>query len=113
MDHKAIAGMLTNSLDLASPPIALAFVESTPGNGASVDAMPAPSACSFWRRAETGIFFASAKAHFNCPVGAMVMGFDLPKDVCDELMGLVGTMEQHGITYRIFRTFRTDGFFID
>jgi uncharacterized protein (DUF169 family) len=96
MNYETIAGMLTTALDLASPPIALAFADSATGQGAPVEITPAPSACSFWRRAETGVFFAPAEAHFGCPVGAMVMGFDLPKEISDELMGLVGEMEKCG-----------------
>jgi len=42
------------------------------------------------------VFYAPAEAHFGCPVGAMVMGFDLPKAISDELMELVGTMGKCG-----------------
>jgi len=51
-----------------------------------------PSSCSFWRRAEQGVFYAPAEAHFKCPVGAMVMGFELPQPVVDELGQLVNNM---------------------
>jgi len=90
------AAVLTESLDLESPPIAVAFADAEQGRAVSGKASAAPSACAFWRNAENGVFFAPAEAHFGCPVGAMVMGFDLPKPVGDELMELVGTMSKCG-----------------
>ena len=95
MSTAATAALLTENLGLDIAPVALAFVASAP---AGVDAPGAvsPSACGFWRQAEKGVFFAPADAHFNCPVGAMVMGFDLPSAVSDELMSLVGTMTKCG-----------------
>ena len=89
------ATLLTETLALDMPPVALAFLDSAPAGVAAPGAV-SPSACGFWRQAETGVFFAPADAHFNCPVGAMVMGFDLPEAVSDELMGLVGTMTRCG-----------------
>jgi uncharacterized protein (DUF169 family) len=94
MNCETIAGMLTTALNLASPPIALAFADFI--TGAQVDTTPPPSACAFWRWAETRVFFAPAEAHFNCPIGAMVMGFDLTKEVQDELIADVGNMEKCG-----------------
>lgn len=96
MSYEAVAATLTDSLGLTSPPIALAFADADAGRAISGQAKAAPSACSFWRNAENGVFYASAEAHFNCPVGAMVMGFDLPKAVSDELMELVATMGKCG-----------------
>jgi uncharacterized protein (DUF169 family) len=96
MSYDSVAATITNSLGLTSPPIALAFVDAGADRVASAQAKAAPSACSFWRDAETDVFFASAEAHFNCPIGAMVMGFDLPKIVSDELEGLVNTMGNCG-----------------
>jgi uncharacterized protein (DUF169 family) len=89
------ATLLVESLGLDIPPVALAFMESAPA-GVGAPAAVSPSACGFWRQAEKGVFFAPAYAHFNCPVGAMVMGFDLPSSVSEELMGLVGTMTKCG-----------------
>jgi uncharacterized protein (DUF169 family) len=58
---------------------------------------PAPSACSFWRRAETARFTADAKSHTNCKVGAHVMGFSLGEQDMQALGALVQTMT--GIAY--------------
>jgi uncharacterized protein (DUF169 family) len=59
--------------------------------------VPAPSACSFWRRAETSRFTADAKSHSNCKVGAHVMGFSLEGEDRQALGALVQTMT--GVSY--------------
>jgi uncharacterized protein (DUF169 family) len=90
------AAVIVEALNLESPPIAIAFADAEQAQAVSEHVSAAPSACSFWRTAENGVFFAPAEAHFNCPVGAMVMGFDLPPSVSDELMELVGAMGKCG-----------------
>jgi uncharacterized protein (DUF169 family) len=92
MKYKIAAMMLQDSLKLSSPVVALSFVSAEQGRALATESLSAPSACSFWRQAETGVFFAAANNHYNCPVGAMVMGFDLPEPVSNELMELVGNM---------------------
>jgi len=91
MTNQEVGATITAALDLDPAPIALAFVDQAP---VGVDAVQAdlPSSCSFWRRAEQGVFYAPAEAHFNCPVGAMVMGFELPQPVANELQQLVTSM---------------------
>lgn len=91
MTNQEIGATITAALDLDPPPIALAFVDQAPVGFDAVQA-DLPSSCSFWRRAERGVFYAPAEAHFNCPVGAMVMGFELPQPVADELQQLVTSM---------------------
>src|SRR3546814_19622682 len=95
MQNSDIADRLVRNLGLAVPPVALAFTNEPPA-GCSVDTTPAPSACAFWRRAEAGLFFAPADSHFNCPVGAMVLGFDLPQPVSADLQNLVGMLTACG-----------------
>lgn len=95
MSTVATATLLVENLELDIAPVALAFMDSAPA-GVGAPAAISPSACGFWRQAEKGVFFAPADAHFNCPVGAMVMGFDLPAPVSEELMGLVGIMTKCG-----------------
>ena len=89
--YRDVAQTLSDRLDLRTPPVALSFVTERP---AGVDRLeePMPSSCAFWRAAEARVFYASADEHFNCPIGAMVMGFELPGDVQDELRTLVGDM---------------------
>jgi uncharacterized protein (DUF169 family) len=94
-DRKTIADSLTTRLGLDIPPVALTFTAAPPPGVPTSDGV-VPSACAFWRSAESGVFFARASDHFNCPVGAMVMGFDLPESVSAELMELVGKMTACG-----------------
>lgn len=95
MTNATTAEALIAKLAPAQPPVALAFVAAPPP-GVPTAAQVVPSACAFWRKAESAVFFAPAASHFNCPIGSMVMGFDLPQSVSDELMQLVGTMTACG-----------------
>ncbi len=91
MDCATTAERLTALLSLRNPPIALTFVDQPPEDIMQVS-KPVPSACTFWREAELGTFYASAEQHYNCPIGSMVMGFDLPPTVSEQLGGLVQSM---------------------
>lgn len=91
MDHATTAQRLSTLLSLQHPPIALAFVDRPP-DGIAQASRPVPSACTFWRQAEQHTFYAAAEQHFNCPVGSMVMGFELPPAVSEQLGGLVQSM---------------------
>jgi uncharacterized protein (DUF169 family) len=82
---------ISSLLGLDTPPVGLAFVHEPPA-GVQVAKRAVPSACAFWREAERGVFYASAERHFNCAVGAMVMGFRLPPAVAEQLGGLVEAM---------------------
>jgi uncharacterized protein (DUF169 family) len=82
---------ISAKLELDTLPIAMTFVEAAPAGIASYE-QTVPSACTFWRKAEQGVFYASAERHFNCPIGAMTMGFEMPAEVQQELMGLVQFM---------------------
>ena len=91
MSNQEVGATIIAALDLDPPPVALAFVDEPP---AGIDTIRAdlPSSCSFWRRAEQEVFYAPAEAHFNCPIGAMVMGFELPQPVANDLQQLVASM---------------------
>jgi uncharacterized protein (DUF169 family) len=91
MTNTEVGATITAALDLDPPPIGLAFVQQPP-IGIDTVGVDLPSSCSFWRRAEQQLFYAPAEAHFNCPVGAMVMGFELPQPVANELQQLVTSM---------------------
>jgi uncharacterized protein (DUF169 family) len=88
---------LTDLLRLASPPVAIAFVDAAPPGVARVSA-PEPASCSYWRRAAEGeIFFTVADDHKRCPIGAHTHGVPLSPAEQGELMGLVQTMV--GLSY--------------
>ncbi|HEY2443310.1 MAG TPA: DUF169 domain-containing protein [Streptosporangiaceae bacterium] len=91
MDHASTAQQLSALLSLRHPPVALAFTDQPP-DGIAHASKAVPSACTFWRQAEQGTFYAAAAQHFNCPVGSMVMGFELPAEVGEQLGGLVQSM---------------------
>lgn len=91
MEYDRIASGISSKLQLSSPAIALSFVEAAPAGIASLD-QEVPSACALWRKAETSTFYAPAKKHFNCPIGAMTMGFEMPKEVQQQLMEVVEKM---------------------
>jgi uncharacterized protein (DUF169 family) len=90
-----VATRLTAALGLETPPVALAFADAAPAGVPTIEG-EVPSACTFWRRAEGRTFFAPAAQHFNCPVGAMTMGFALPEYVQQELMTAVNLMCEVG-----------------
>jgi len=91
MRYERIGTEINEKLRLATPPIALAFVERAPAGIPSLDE-DVPSACSFWRKAEMAVFYASADRHFNCPIGALTMGFAMPDEVQAKLMELTKMM---------------------
>lgn len=91
MTNQTVAERLTAVLSLNIPPIALAFTDTPPDGVAGPDRV-APSACAFWRMAEQGVFYAPADAHYNCPIGAMVLGFSLTDQLKAQLGELVTSM---------------------
>ena len=95
MRYTQTADRIATLLELELPPVALAFVDAPPEGVESTDAN-VPSACAFWRKAELGVFYAPADAHFNCPIGAMVMGFDLSGQPQTKLAAAVEMMCEVG-----------------
>jgi len=95
MHVRDMAATLTTTLGLAAPPVALALADGPPAGVRTFEGS-VPSACTFWRRAESAVFYATAAQHYRCPVGTMVMGFEMPDDVKQELTGLVGVMVEGG-----------------
>ena len=86
---------LKKLLQLAYDPVGVSGVSDS--DPVTAGLAPAPSACSFWRRAETARFTADAKSHTNCKVGAHVMGFSLAGEDMQALGELVQTMT--GVSY--------------
>ncbi len=91
MHLKEISESLSLCLALRNPPVGLTFVKEPP-KGVQEWKVEVPSACRLWREAETRVFYADQDRHFNCPVGGMVMGFDLPARVKGELQSVVEKM---------------------
>jgi uncharacterized protein (DUF169 family) len=96
MEYTALSNEISALLDLDSPVIGLSFVDAPP-EGVNRFEGVVPSACTFWRRAEDGVFYASGEQHgTHCPIGAMTMGFELPSNVQENLMSVVGLMCECG-----------------
>ncbi|RDI35430.1 DUF169 domain-containing protein [Lentzea flaviverrucosa] len=91
MDTGQLAQRLSAALTLTTPPVALSFVDTAPVDIPTTQEM-SPAACAFWRRAENTTFYAPAEAHHNCPIGHMVMGFQMPDHIAAELGELVTNM---------------------
>ena len=89
--YSNLAGILEETLGLQLPPVALCFVDNRPPDLPVLETK-VPSACAVWRLAETDVFYAPASHHFNCPLGAMVMGFDLPDPQAAGLQEELGMM---------------------
>lgn len=95
MDNQTRARTLVDELNLERTPVAMAFVDGPPAEVAMVTATE-PSACTFWRQAEQGLFYATADRHLECGVGTMTMGFEVPEDRMPAAMELIGTMVNMG-----------------
>lgn len=91
MNNADRARALVDDLGLDRPPVALAFLDAAPADVPTVDRLE-PSACTFWRQAEQGVFYVDAAGHLECSVGAMTMGFELPPERAPEAEQLVGMM---------------------
>lgn len=89
--YERLANNLTRKLRLDHAPVGIAFVNEAP-EGVRHYKQAVPSACTFWRAAETGMFYATAEDHYNCPIGAITQGFEIPAPVADEALSLIGMM---------------------
>ena len=83
---------LGDKLRLENPPVALAYVIKPPAGVPLWSGSSVPSACTFWRRAEREVFFATAEHHMNCPIGAMTCGFPLTPVAESTLASLIDQM---------------------
>jgi uncharacterized protein (DUF169 family) len=91
MDCPRIARTLTEGLGLSRPPIAISFLEEPP-TGVQHYLPAAPTACAFWKAAQSSLFYTTAEDHYNCPIGAITQGFQPPQDVVHQAMELIGRM---------------------
>ncbi|HSO96370.1 MAG TPA: DUF169 domain-containing protein [Acidimicrobiia bacterium] len=85
-DWPQLAAGLHDTLNLASPPVAITFSDRVPGGVEPFDApMPnptpdgrtgrVPAGCVFWVRAADRTFSTVADDHANCSVGSVTHGF--------------------------------------
>jgi uncharacterized protein (DUF169 family) len=89
--YQELTGRFSDLLQLKQPPIGLSFVETVPDQVKHIGSR-VPSACTFWRLAEKGVFYATAEDHQECPIGMMTMGFTMPETEQQRAQSLVKTM---------------------
>jgi uncharacterized protein (DUF169 family) len=65
----SIAQILTDSLHLTQPPLAVCFVDSVP-EGVKLYSGAVPAGCRFWQEAANGVFATVATQHDLCSIGA-------------------------------------------
>jgi uncharacterized protein (DUF169 family) len=91
MTCPSLAEALVCDLGLTRTPVGIAFLKSPPA-GIARHGDAVPSACAFWKAAETRMFYATAEDHYNCPIGAITQGFPIPQPVGDRAMSLIQQM---------------------
>ncbi len=91
MSFDKIAQAWKEALKMEYSPVAIAF-SNEPPEGVERSPEPSPSACTFWRRGQTKVFYATSDDHSNCPIGLMTMGFSLSPENSDKARSLVSTM---------------------
>ncbi len=89
--YENFANDLSQKLALAHAPLAIAFLEEAP-EGIQHYAEAVPSACTFWKAAESALFYTTAEDHYNCPIGAITQGFQIPQPVAANALALVEMM---------------------
>ncbi|HTV53933.1 MAG TPA: DUF169 domain-containing protein [Terriglobia bacterium] len=85
------ARLLEEGLSLSHPPIGMSFLQEPP-TGIQRYSEAVPTACSFWKAAQTSLFYATAEDHYNCPIGAITQGFQPPEEVMHQAMDLIDRM---------------------
>ncbi|HET9179473.1 MAG TPA: DUF169 domain-containing protein [Terriglobia bacterium] len=91
MAYAQFAESLVQKLKLSRTPVGIAFLDQAPRGVKHYD-QAVPSACTFWRAAERELFYATAADHYNCPIGAITQGFQVPQPVSEKAMELIGMM---------------------
>jgi uncharacterized protein (DUF169 family) len=66
--ERELAAILTASLDLQQPPVALSFTDTVPG-GVKMHAGRVPAGCSFWQEGAHTAFATIAADHSLCAIG--------------------------------------------
>ncbi|MGH9076967.1 MAG: DUF169 domain-containing protein [Acidimicrobiales bacterium] len=102
-DWAALAGRLTDSLQLATPAVAISFVDHVPATLPRFEGpMSEPTAdgrrgrvaagCVFWARGAERGFATTAEDHGNCSVGSVTHGMLEPADAAgrEDVATLVG-----------------------
>jgi uncharacterized protein (DUF169 family) len=68
LSESTISGILSKSLELQQPPVAVSFTESIPA-GVAGPKSQVPAGCRFWQDAAAGTFATSSADHSSCAIG--------------------------------------------
>jgi uncharacterized protein (DUF169 family) len=68
VNYFRISELLTESLSLQQPPVAISFADSVPA-GVGRFSGQVPAGCRFWQEAATSVFATSAAQHDLCAIG--------------------------------------------
>jgi len=91
LTYTEFATNLVEKLKLSHVPIGIAYLNEAPA-GIKHYEEAVPSACTFWKAAERELFYTTAEDHYNCPIGAITQGFQIPQPVSANAMELIGMM---------------------
>ena len=91
MSYGLFASQLKQTLNLTAQPIGVAFTAKPP-QGVSRFKGQVPSGCSFWRRAADAVFYTTPEDHYNCPIGTVTHGFQIPPEKSKEAQKLLNLM---------------------
>ena len=90
-----ISELLRSTLGLTEPPVQISYLDEEPKDIASY-AGTVPSGCTYWSAGTVGAFYARLADHFNCEIGAYVLGTKPEGELGGRLMETVGLMEKEG-----------------
>ena len=83
---------LKKLLDLEKEPVAISFKKEIPKDVKKYDGDEVPSGCTFWIKGQDSMFYTVASDHYNCPIGTMTQGFQIPEERMGEAMQLCQLM---------------------
>ena len=91
-NHRSQAELLSESLELSRPPVAVAFVDAVP-DGVPEFSGSVPAGCMFWQEAATRTFATSAAHHALCSIGIHTLNLaGAPASQPEELQAAVTAM---------------------
>ena len=94
--YERLEKLFMNNLDLAQPPVAVAFLPAELPGIPKFTGMQ-PSGCSFWKMAADGqVFSTDAPDHYNCPIGSYTHNIALPDERAQELPDTLKFMTEIG-----------------
>jgi uncharacterized protein (DUF169 family) len=92
MDSAAQGAKIQEVLGATSAAVAVTFASEPPAGVPHVSRVAA-AGCAYWKAAADGeSFYTTASDHYNCAVGAMTHGVQLPPERESELTSVVGTL---------------------